>query len=96
MVRGPPYDVIYNTDVNRNGGLFVCGERAGKSPQEAEDAVRVRLGEATEDYRPGRVLEGPTQRWYGHLPEIIHLPPDLSFISPSPRVSAVPRALSGG
>ena len=90
MVRGPPYDVICNTDVNRDGGLSVCGERAGKSPQEAEDAVRVRLGEATEDYRSGRVLEGPTQRWYGHLFEIIRLSPDLSFLSPLPQSQCCP------
>ena len=67
-----------NTELSRDGRLFGCGERAGESPQKAEDAVRVRLGETTEDHRPGRVLEGPTQRWYGHLVQIVRLLSSLS------------------
>ena len=78
-----------NTEQNRDGRLFGCGERAGESPQKAEDAVRDRLGEATEDHRPGRVLEGPTQRWYGHLVQIVHLLSSLSFISSPPPESVL-------
>ena len=73
-----PMTLSNNTELSRDGRLFGCGERAGESPQKAEDAVRVRLGETTEDHRPGRVLEGPTQRWYGHLVQIVRLLSSLS------------------